>query len=91
LIIKDGSGVGTVKYATGEYSYIGTLNRLAVKEGYCIKYIYFALQGFSFKPYKTGMAYRTSILKIMVKLKSFVLILNYNLKLQKNFLISMTK
>ena len=56
LIVKDGSGVGTVKYATGEYSYIGTLNRLTVKEGYCIKYIYFALQGFSFEQYKTGMA-----------------------------------
>ena len=56
LIIKDGSGVGTVKYVTGEYSYIGTINRLAVKDGYCLKYIYFALQGFSFEPYKTGMA-----------------------------------
>ena len=56
MIIKDGARVGTVKYTTGEYSYIGTLNRLAVKEGYCIKYIYFALQGFSFEPYKTGMA-----------------------------------
>ena len=25
LIIKDGSGVGTVRFVTGEYSYIGTL------------------------------------------------------------------
>ena len=56
LIIKDGSGVGTVKFVTGEYSYIGTLNSLTVKDGYCLKYIYFALQGFSFEPYKTGMA-----------------------------------
>ena len=56
LIIKDGSGVGTVKFVTGEYSYIGTLNSLTVKGGYCLKYIYFALQGFSFEPYKTGMA-----------------------------------
>ena len=56
LIIKDGSGVGTVKFVTGEYSYIGTLNSLTVKDGYCLKYIYFALQGFSFDPYKTGMA-----------------------------------
>ena len=56
LIIKDGSGVGTVKYVTGEYSYIGTLNRLIAKDGYCLKYIYFALQRFSFEPYKTGMA-----------------------------------
>ena len=56
LLIKDGSGVGTVKYVTGEYSYIGTLNRLIAKDGYYLKYIYFALQGFSFEPYKTGMA-----------------------------------
>ena len=56
LIIKDGSGVGTVKFVTGEYSYIGTLNRLIAKDGYYLKYIYFALQGFSFEPYKTGMA-----------------------------------
>ena len=56
LIIKDGSGVGTVKFVTGEYSYIGTLNSLTVKDGHCLKYIYFALQGFSFEPYKTGMA-----------------------------------
>ena len=56
LIIKDGSGVGTVKYVTGEYSYIGTLNRLIAKDGYYLKFIYFALQGFSFEPYKTGMA-----------------------------------
>ena len=56
LIIKDGSGVGTVKFVTGEYSFIGTLNRLTAKDGYCLKYIYFALQRFSFEPYKTGMA-----------------------------------
>ena len=56
LITKDGSGVGTVKFADGEYSYIGTLNRLIAREGYCLKYLYFALQGFCFEPYKTGMA-----------------------------------
>lgn len=56
LIIKDGSGVGTVKFVDGEYSYIGTLNRLIAKEGYCLKYLYFTLQGFGFEPYKTGMA-----------------------------------
>lgn len=56
LIIKDGSGVGTVKYVTGEYSYIGTLNSLTAKDGYCLKFIYFALQKFCFEPYKTGMA-----------------------------------
>lgn len=56
LIIKDGSGVGIVKFVTGEYSYIGTLNSLIAKDGYCLKYIYFSLQRFSFEPYKTGMA-----------------------------------
>ena len=56
LIIKDGSGVGTVKFVTGEYSYIGTLNRLTAKDDYCLKYMYFALQGFSFESFKTGMA-----------------------------------
>lgn len=56
LITKDGSGVGTVKFVDGEYSYIGTLNRLIAREGYCLKYLYFALQGFCFEPYKTGMA-----------------------------------
>ena len=56
LIIKDGSGVGTVKYVTGEYSYIGTLNSLTAKDGYCLKFIYFALQKFCFESYKTGMA-----------------------------------
>ena len=56
LIIKDGSGVGTVKFVTGEYSYIGTLNRLIAKDDYHLKYIYFALLGFNFEPYKTGMA-----------------------------------
>ena len=56
LVIKDGSGVGTVKFVEGEYSYIGTLNRLIAREGYCLKYLYFTLQGFCFEPYKTGMA-----------------------------------
>ncbi len=56
LVIKDGSSVGTVMFVDGEYSYIGTLNRLIAKKGYCLKYLYFTLQGFSFEPYKTGMA-----------------------------------
>ena len=56
LVIKDGSGVGTVKFVEGEYSYIGTLNRLIAREEYCLKYLYFALQGFCFETYKTGMA-----------------------------------
>lgn len=56
LIIKDGSSVGTVKFADGEYSYIGTLNRLTAKKGYCLKFLFFVLLGFNFEPYKTGMA-----------------------------------
>ncbi|WP_257587922.1 restriction endonuclease subunit S [Tidjanibacter massiliensis] len=78
LIIKDGSGVGTVKYVTGEYSYIGTLNRLTAKDGYCLKYIYFALQEFSFEPYKTGMAIPHIYFKDYGKAKIFC----PNLKLQ---------
>ena len=46
LVIKDGSGVGSVKYANGEYSYIGTLNCLTAKNSYCLKYLYFALRGY---------------------------------------------
>ena len=61
LIIKDGSGVGTVKFVSGEYSYIGTLNSLTAKDGYCLKYIYFALQRFSFEPYKGGKTKRVNM------------------------------
>ena len=56
LIIKDGSGAGTVSYATGEYSVIGTLNYLTAKSGYVLKYLYFSLMCFNFEPFKTGMA-----------------------------------
>ena len=78
MIIKDGSGVGTVKYVIGEYSYIGTLNCLTAKDGYCLKYVYFALQGFSFEPYKTGMAIPHIYFKDYGKAKIFC----PNLKLQ---------
>lgn len=56
LIVKDGSGVGTVTYASGEYSVIGTSNYLTAKNGYLLKYIYYCLMFFNFAPYKTGMA-----------------------------------
>lgn len=56
LIIKDGSGAGTVTYATGEYSVIGTLNYLTAKFGFSLKYLYFCLMSFNFEPFKTGMA-----------------------------------
>lgn len=29
---------------------------MIAKDGYYLKYLYFALQGFCFEPYKTGMA-----------------------------------
>ena len=55
-IIKDGSGVGTVSYATGKCSATGTLNTLQAKDGYSLQYLYYILKVFNFKPYKTGMA-----------------------------------
>ena len=55
-IIKDGSGVGTVSYATGRCSATGTLNTLQAKDGYLLQYLYYMLKVFNFEPYKTGMA-----------------------------------
>ena len=56
LVIKDGSGVGTVFYAQGKFSVIGTLNYLTVIGNNDLRYLYFALSVFNFQPYKTGMA-----------------------------------
>ena len=56
LIVKDGSGVGNVSYAIGEYSVIGTSNYLTAKNGYSLRYLYYSLMKFNFAPYKTGMA-----------------------------------
>ena len=56
LVIKDGSGVGTVSYAQGKFSAIGTLNYLTVIDNNDLRYLYFALSVFNFQPYKTGMA-----------------------------------
>ncbi len=56
LIIKDGSGVGTVSYAQGRFSVIGTLNYLTSKGNHDLRYLYFALSAFNFQLYKTGMA-----------------------------------
>ena len=56
LVIKDGSGVGTVSYAQGEFSVIGTLNYLTIIDNNDLRYLYFALSVFNFQPYKTGMA-----------------------------------
>lgn len=56
LIIKDGSGVGTVSHVSGKYSVIGTLNYLTAKSGYSLAYLYFCLMSLNFEPFKTGMA-----------------------------------
>ena len=56
LVIKDGSGVGTVSYAQGKFSVIGTLNYFTVIGNNDLRYLYFALSVFNFQPYKTGMA-----------------------------------
>ncbi|MCR9012512.1 restriction endonuclease subunit S [Gabonibacter sp. KD22] len=56
LVIKDGSGVGTVTYVQGKFSVIGTLNYLTVIGNNDLRYLYFALSVFNFQPYKTGMA-----------------------------------
>lgn len=56
LMVKDGSGIGAVKFVDGKYSHIGTLNRLTAKDGCCLKFLYFALSGFNSEQYRTGMA-----------------------------------
>ena len=47
LVIKDGSGVGTVSYAQGKFSAIGTLNYLTVIDNNDLRYLYFALSVFN--------------------------------------------
>ena len=56
LVVKDGSGVGSLSYVTDQFSVIGTLNFLTAKEGYSALYLYYALMAFNFTPYITGMA-----------------------------------
>lgn len=56
LIVKDGSGVGSLSYVNDHFSVIGTLNYLTAKEKYSILYLYYALMAFNFTPYITGMA-----------------------------------
>ncbi len=56
LIVKDGSGVGTVSFAKGKFSVIGTLNYLTAKGGYSLLYLYYALMAFNFSSFRTGMA-----------------------------------
>lgn len=54
LIIKDGSNVGKLQYASDKYSVIGTLNYLTAKNHTCLKYIYYYMQSFNFDKYKVG-------------------------------------
>ncbi|NDV56634.1 restriction endonuclease subunit S [Bacteroides sp. 519] len=54
LIIKDGSNVGKLQYASNKYSVIGTLNYLTAKDSVCLKYIYYYMQSFNFDKYKVG-------------------------------------
>ena len=56
LIVKDGSGVGNVRFVNGKYSVIGTQNILTSENRFFLKYIFYCLQAFNFVPYKTGMA-----------------------------------
>ena len=56
LIVKDGSGVGNVRFVNGRYSVIGTQNIFTPQNEICLKYIFYCLQAFNFVPYKTGMA-----------------------------------
>jgi type I restriction enzyme S subunit len=56
LIVKDGSGVGSLSYANDCYSVIGTLNYLTAKGKYSVLYLYYALMAFNFTPYITRMA-----------------------------------
>lgn len=54
LVIKDGSNVGKLQYASGKHSVIGTLNYLLPQKKVCLKYIYYYLQTFNFALYKVG-------------------------------------
>ena len=56
LIIKDGSGVGTVRYVEGCHAMTGTMNYLTPNKDVNLKYIFYALKYFDFQSYKTGMA-----------------------------------
>lgn len=54
MIIKDGSNVGKLQYASDKYSVIGTLNYLTAKKNTYLKYIYYYMQSFNFDKYKVG-------------------------------------
>jgi type I restriction enzyme S subunit len=54
LIIKDGSNVGKLLYASGRYSVIGTLNYLTAKNDICLKYVYYCMRSLNLGNYKVG-------------------------------------
>lgn len=56
LITKDGSGVGTTRYVSGQHAFVGTLASLSAKEETFLPYVYFVLMNFNFSAYKTGLA-----------------------------------
>ena len=71
LIVKDGSGVGSLSYVNDHFSVIGTLNYLTPKEKYSSLYLYYALMAFNFTPYITGMAISHIYFKDYGKAKLF--------------------
>lgn len=56
IIVKDGSGVGNIKFVSGGFSILGTLCYITAKQDVSIGYVYCCLVNFDFSPYKTGMA-----------------------------------
>ena len=56
IIVKDGSGVGNIKFVSGGFSILGTLYYMTAKQDVSIGYVYCCLVNFDFSPYKTGMA-----------------------------------
>ena len=70
-IIKDGSGVGSVSYVTGECSATGTLNILEANKDFSLLYLYYILKIFNFNPYRTGMAIPHIYFKDYSKAKIF--------------------
>ena len=56
IIVKDGSGVGNIKFVSGGFSILGTLCYITAKQDVSIGYVYCCLVNYDFSPYKTGMA-----------------------------------
>lgn len=73
LVIKDGSGVGTVSYAQGKFSVIGTLNYLTVIGNNDCGICTLRCQCSTFNRTKLVWRYHISTSKIMVKRKYIVL------------------